>query len=91
MAFASRTSEVPRLAASVPAADVETLAQRGVVAANVIGHTDPEAFARVVQMAGDGSLSVPITRTFTFDELPQALRLVGEERSRGKFAITIAS
>jgi hypothetical protein len=28
---------------------------------------------------------------FTFDELPQALRLVGEERSRGKFAVTIAS
>jgi NADPH:quinone reductase-like Zn-dependent oxidoreductase len=57
---------------------------------NVIGHTDPDAFARVVQMAADGTLSVPITRTFTFDELPQALRLVGEERSRGKFAIKIS-
>jgi NADPH:quinone reductase-like Zn-dependent oxidoreductase len=56
----------------------------------VIGHTDPDAFARVVQMAADGTLSVPITRTFTFDELPQALRLVGEERSRGKFAIKIS-
>jgi len=41
-------------------------------------------------MATDGTLSVPITRTFTFDELPQALRLVGEERSRGKFAIKIS-
>jgi NADPH:quinone reductase-like Zn-dependent oxidoreductase len=80
-----------RIASTVGGADVEALAQRGVVAANVIGHTDPEAFARLVQMAGDGSLSVPITRTFTFDELPQALRLVGEERSRGKFVITIAS
>jgi NADPH:quinone reductase-like Zn-dependent oxidoreductase len=79
-----------RIASTVGGADVEALAQRGVVAANVIGHTDPEAFARLVQMAGDGSLSVPITRTFTFDELPQALRLVGEERSRGKFVITIA-
>jgi len=45
----------------------------------------------MVQMAGDGTLSVPITRMFTFDELPQALRLVGEERSRGKFAVTIAN
>lgn len=45
--------------------------------------------SRVVQMAADGALSVPITRRHTFDELPQALRLVGEERSRGKFAITI--
>ena len=53
------------------------------------GHTDPEAFGRVVQMAADGALSVPITRRHTFDELPQALRLVREERSRGKFAITI--
>jgi hypothetical protein len=42
-------------------------------------------------MASGGSLSVPITRTFTFDELPQALGLAGEERSRGEFAITIAS
>jgi NADPH2:quinone reductase len=79
-----------RIASTVGGADAEALAQRGVVAANVIGHTDPEAFARVVQMAGDGMLSIPITRPFTFDELPQALRLVGEERSRGKFAITIA-
>ena len=79
-----------RIASTVGGADVEALAQRGVVATNVIGHTDPEAFARVVQMATDGTLSVPITRTFIFDELPQALRLVGEERSRGKFAIKIS-
>jgi NADPH:quinone reductase-like Zn-dependent oxidoreductase len=79
-----------RIASTVGGADVEALAKRGVVATNVIGHTDPETFARVVPMAADGTLSVPITRTFTFDELPQALRLVGEERSRGKFAINIS-
>ena len=79
-----------RIASTVGGADVEALAQRGVVATNVVGHADPETFARVVQMAADGTLSVPITRTFTFDELPQALRLVGEERSRGKFAIKIS-
>ena len=79
-----------RIASTVGGADVEALAQRGVVATNVIGHTDPEALARVVQMATDGTLTVPITRTFTFDELSQALRLVGEERSRGKFAIKIS-
>jgi NADPH:quinone reductase-like Zn-dependent oxidoreductase len=78
-----------RIASTVGGADVDALAQRGVDAVNVIGHTDPEAFGRIVRMAADGTLSVPITRTFTFDELPQALRLVGEERSRGKFAITI--
>ena len=78
-----------RIASTVGGADVDALAGRGVAAANVTGHTDPEAFGRVVQMAADGALSVPITRRHTFDELPQALRLVGEERSRGKFAITI--
>ena len=79
-----------RIASTVGGADVESNAQRGVVATNVIGHADPETFARVVQMAADGMLSVPITRSFAFDELPQALRLVGEERSRGKFAIKIS-
>jgi len=79
-----------RIASTVGGADVDALAERGVVAANVIGHEDPDAFSRVVQMAADGTLSVPITQTFVFDELPRALRLVGEERSRGKFAITIA-
>ena len=79
-----------RIASTVGGADVEALAQRGVVATNVIGHADPETFARVVQMAADGMLSVPITRSFAFDELPQALRLVGEESSRGKFAIKIS-
>jgi NADPH:quinone reductase-like Zn-dependent oxidoreductase len=80
-----------RIASTVGGADVDALAQRGVAAANVTGHADPQAFGRLVQMAGDGTLSVPITRTFTFDELPRALRLVGEESSRGKFAITFAS
>ena len=79
-----------RIASTVGGADVEALVQRGVVATNVIGHADPETFARVVQMAVEGMLSVPITRSFTFDELPQALRLVGEESSRGKFAIKIS-
>jgi NADPH:quinone reductase-like Zn-dependent oxidoreductase len=79
-----------RIASTVGGADVEALAQRGVVATNVVGHADPETFARVVQMAADGMLSVPITRSFAFDELPQALRLVGEESSRGKFAIKIS-
>lgn len=78
-----------RIASTVGGADVGALARRGVTATNVVGHADPEAFGRIVRMVGDGTLSVPITRMFTFDELPRALRLVGEERSRGKFAITI--
>lgn len=80
-----------RIVSTVGGADVEALARRGVVATNVVGHSDPEAFSRVMRMAADATISVPITRTFTFDELPKALRLIGEERSRGKFAVTISS
>jgi hypothetical protein len=42
-------------------------------------------------MAGEGTLTVPITRTFAFEQLPEALGLVGKRRSRGKFAVTIGS
>src|SRR4030095_4954678 len=58
-----------RIASTVGGADLDMLAARGVVASNVIGHSDPEAFARIVQMAADGTLSVPITRNFTLDAL----------------------
>jgi hypothetical protein len=58
---------------------------------NVVGHTDPDAFPRMGSGWPRTARCVPITRTFTFDELPQALRLVGEERSRGKFAVAISS
>ena len=89
-ALADLVKDGGRVASTVGGADVEGLAQRGVTATNVIGHADPEAFAGVIGMAADGTLSVPITRTFAFDELPQALRLVGAESSRGKFAVVVS-
>jgi NADPH:quinone reductase-like Zn-dependent oxidoreductase len=78
-----------RIATTTGAADVEALARRSVAAANVVGQTDPGPFANVLAMAGDGELVVPITRTFAFDQLPEALGLVGSRSSRGKFAVTI--
>lgn len=57
----------------------------------MMGMADSGPFAEVVRMAGEGSLTVPITRTFRFDELPEALGLVGKQQSRGKFAVTIGS
>ena len=80
-----------RIASVVGGADDEGLAGRNLTAANVLGQADPTPFPRVLSMAAEGSLVVPITRTFSFDELPEALGLVGERRSRGKFAVTIAS
>jgi hypothetical protein len=55
-----------------------------------MAQSDPAAFSRVVQTAGDGELQVPLRQTFSFDELPNALGLVGSRSSRGKFAIQIA-
>jgi hypothetical protein len=42
-----------------------------------------------VRLAAEGSLTVPLTKTYTFDQLPEALGLVGKRSSRGKVAITI--
>jgi hypothetical protein len=58
---------------------------------DVFGQSDPRPFARVVAMAADGSLMVPIRQTFGFDELPEALGLVGTRRSRGTFALRIGN
>ncbi len=77
--------------ASTAGGDVEALAGRGIKASNVYGQADPGAFAKVIEMAGQGAIAVPITRTFTFAQLPEALGLVGKRRSRGKFAVTIGS
>jgi NADPH:quinone reductase-like Zn-dependent oxidoreductase len=55
----------------------------------VLGQADPALYAEVLKMAAERSLRVPITRTFPFDELPEALGLVGKRRSRGKVAVTI--
>jgi NADPH:quinone reductase-like Zn-dependent oxidoreductase len=78
-----------RVISTTGSADVEGLGVRRIGATNVFAQSDPAQFARVVQMAADGALQVPIRRTFTFEELPQALGLVGSRSSRGKFAITI--
>jgi hypothetical protein len=51
--------------------------------------SDQAPFAEVVRLAADGSLMIPVTKTYTFDELPEALGLVGDRSSRGKVAITI--
>ena len=79
------------IASTVGGADAEAFAGRKIRATDVDGQSDPAAFARVLRMAAEGALQVPMTRTFTFDELPEALGLVGERRTRGKFAVTISS
>ncbi len=77
--------------ASTVGGDFAALAGRGIVAAAVFAQSDPAPFGRVLEMAGSGEVAVPIRRTFVFDELPEALGLVGTRSSRGKFAVTISS
>jgi NADPH:quinone reductase-like Zn-dependent oxidoreductase len=87
---AALVKEGGKIASTVGGADEEAFASRRITAANVLGQADPDPYAEVLRMAAEGSISVPIRRTFAFDELPQALGLVGKERSRGKVAIRIA-
>ncbi len=77
--------------ATIVGGDIDALAARGIKGASVYGQSDPGAFAKVIEMAGDGTLTVPVTRTFPFEQLPEALGLVGKRHARGKVAITIAS
>jgi NADPH:quinone reductase-like Zn-dependent oxidoreductase len=87
-ALAELVKDGGKIATTTGAADVEALAERGVSADNVFAQTSPDPFARLVTMAADGELVVPITKTFAFDQLPEALGLVGSRSSRGKFAVT---
>jgi NADPH:quinone reductase-like Zn-dependent oxidoreductase len=79
-----------KIASVVGSAD-EALASRGIAATNVNGQEDPVAFAKVLEMAAGGALTVPITRTFTFEDLPEALGLSGKRHRLGKLAVTITS
>ena len=80
-----------RLASTIGGADAESLAERGIRGTNVQGQSDPGSLGTVLRMVADGTLAVPVTRTFAFADLPEALGLVGERRSRGKFAVSISS
>jgi zinc-binding alcohol dehydrogenase family protein len=71
-------------------ADVDGLAGRRIASSNVVGQSDPQKFAGALQLAAEGSLAVPITETYGFDELPEALGLAGKRHTRGKSAIRIA-
>jgi NADPH:quinone reductase-like Zn-dependent oxidoreductase len=78
------------IASTVGGADVGALASRGIVAENVVALAYPQSFTSVVAMAAEEALTVPTTETYGFDELPEALGLVGKRRSRGKVAVRIA-
>ncbi|NDU72273.1 zinc-binding dehydrogenase [Actinomadura sp. DSM 109109] len=49
----------------------------------------PARFTPLADLCVAGEVAVPIDRTFTLDEVPEALRHVGEGRARGKVVVTI--
>lgn len=78
-----------KVATATGSSGEDALAARGVTISSIFSGADPSALERLVRLVAEGSLSVPVTEIFGFEELPQALGMVGERHSRGKFAITI--
>jgi NADPH:quinone reductase-like Zn-dependent oxidoreductase len=87
--LADLVREGGRVASLVGGADADAVSARGIVGTNVYGQADPGAFTRAVDLVARGELAVPITRTYGFEKIPEALGLVGSRSSRGKIAIRI--
>lgn len=78
-----------RVATTMGSADVEGLAGRDVAATNVFAQADPAQFARLLEVAGEGSLTVPVTRTFSLGDLHEGLELLGTGQARGKYVVKL--
>ncbi len=86
---AALVKEGGRLATTMGSADVDGLASRGITAFNVFAQADPAPFARLLQVASDGALTVPVTRTFSLHDLHEGLELLGTGRARGKYVVDL--
>jgi NADPH:quinone reductase-like Zn-dependent oxidoreductase len=87
--MAGLLKEGGRLASSVYAADVESLAQRGIRAANVGAQPDARRLEELSRMVDAGELTVSLERTFPLEKAPEAL---GESRTghvRGKIVLLV--
>ena len=87
--MAGLLKEGGRLASSVYAADVGSLAQRGIEAANVGVQPDARRLEELSRMVDAGELTVRLERTFPLEKAPEAL---GESRTghvRGKIVLLV--
>jgi NADPH:quinone reductase len=83
--------------ALVPRERIVTIAARARASADgfrAIGGADPDSAAfrdqvrpRLIRLAADGDLIVPVARTFPFDEAPAALELLRSGHPGGKLAL----
>src|SRR3712207_3942868 len=77
------------IASSVYAADVESLAQRGIRATNIGVYPDTRRLEELSRMVDAGELTVRLERTFPLERAPEAL---GESRTghvRGKIVLLV--
>jgi NADPH:quinone reductase-like Zn-dependent oxidoreductase len=87
--IAGLLKEGGRLASSVYAAEVESLAQRGIKATNVGAQPDARRLGELSRMVDAGELTVSLERTFPLERAPEAL---GESRTghaRGKIVLLV--
>jgi NADPH2:quinone reductase len=88
MALAALVQDGGRAATTLGAADVPALAERGVIATNVMGTPTAEKLASFASHAAAGTLQVPVQQTFALGDAPSAIASFGAG-TRGKIVLTI--
>ena len=88
-ALVSLVRDGGRASTTLGAADVDALAGRGVRATNIMGTPTEEKLARLAEQAADGTLHVPIQRTFALADAPAELEAFSAG-TRGKLVLSIA-
>jgi NADPH:quinone reductase-like Zn-dependent oxidoreductase len=87
--LAGLVKEGGRIASSVYAADVESLAQRGIKATNVGVHPDARRLEELSRMVDAGELTVRLERTFPLERAPEALDESRTGHVRGKIVLLV--
>jgi NADPH:quinone reductase-like Zn-dependent oxidoreductase len=87
--MAGLLKEGGRLASSVYAADIESLAQRGIKATNVGVHPDARRLEELARMVDAGELTVRLERTFPLERAPEALDESRTGHVRGKIVLLV--
>jgi NADPH:quinone reductase-like Zn-dependent oxidoreductase len=87
--LAGLVKEGGRVASSVYAADVESLAQRGIKATNVGVHPDARRLEELSRMVDAGELTVRLERTFPLERAPEALDESRTGHVRGKIVLLV--
>jgi NADPH:quinone reductase-like Zn-dependent oxidoreductase len=87
--MAGLVKEGGRLATSVYAADVESLAVLGIQATNVGMQPDARRLEELASMVDSGELSVRLERTFPLERAPEALEESRTGHVRGKIVLLV--